>query len=904
MYCPILHLEGMMDESRDKQKHTLNDAAQQDLSISILETILRYKNNLKDPQMQSEMKQAIDRHNAALMEAELKTENDKIISTSHLEKSISRFQMEMEKHLKEDRNYSFGDPGSLGNRLLKFLNKNYRGMILGPSLWRPFMEIAQAGITTLTAKIDELMTFNIPEWLKIPDAGNLDKNIKYSAREFELSRNMFWTNLLTTEEWAMAKLFNKPGQYMMELQSGVMNKLWMPEMENTLYHINFKKKYIEKAIELERKELLKLLDSWKITKDEYKERYQDITVSSLGPNNRASWFLFKDNITPGNRTIKNNILQEIKRKARTEASKMFFDYAENPLLVQKMEQLVPFTNFVYSWVRMLSRYPKSMLFTATMLNNLQYAYGEEAFYTDDQGEKIDAGMMYRFPALAAVGLGWVGLNVQRFMQFSPASTGLNPLPIVSFLTNREDFRYKNFYEKGGTSELIDVALTTLGGSIGRIFKWARHLNDPYEKWVNPVKDITEPLAYMLTGMPIKDKTQWTAWSKVIEWDYDYLLSLSDMQLNQWFKHPTNAEKWWDRKTLEAAKIAKDMWLLGWEDATKWERDLLVAITGLWIDPKVYDPKEYRHSMDVMNNLLEITVGKAFSETGGDGFDLFLSRAETFSKDPKFKNFEKFNKKLYESYKHYGELAPWYRQQNDARKLQWEDDTRLKGTAKMFALRYRFEGDEGMTFDQKTSYIMSGKLKKVIMLPENNAMWLPAWPAMTEEYLRTLDHKWPYVQEYMKQANNVIALEKARKLFFQLGFAQTSTSKKQEYFDLANSVYNKERKAFDDFKRSWTMEYELYMLSDDAQSLTERLEKWNEYIQNQYKQKAKVEASKFDRLVSTSSKEKEALAVTLGLNVDEKAIQKAREMLSDSNNKYYYQYTKNPEKLSSIINSIQ
>jgi len=35
-------------------------------------------------------------------------------------------------------------------------------------------------------------------------------------------------------------------------------------------------------------------------------------------------------------------------------------------------------------VRMLSRYPKSMMFTAVMLNNLQTAYGEEVWYVDDQ----------------------------------------------------------------------------------------------------------------------------------------------------------------------------------------------------------------------------------------------------------------------------------------------------------------------------------------------------------------------------------------------------------------------------------------------------------------------------------------------------------------------------------------
>jgi len=153
----------MMDEARDKQKHTLQDAAQQDLSVAMLETILRYKDNLKDPQMQVEMRKAIEGHNAALMEAELKTENEKIISTSHLEKSIARFQMEMEKHLKEDRNYSFGDPGSLGNRLLKFLNKNYKGLTIGPALGRVFMESAQAGVVAFTDKVDVLMNFKVPE---------------------------------------------------------------------------------------------------------------------------------------------------------------------------------------------------------------------------------------------------------------------------------------------------------------------------------------------------------------------------------------------------------------------------------------------------------------------------------------------------------------------------------------------------------------------------------------------------------------------------------------------------------------------------------------------------------------------------------------------------------------------
>jgi len=35
--------------------------------------------------------------------------------------------------------------------------------------------------------------------------------------------------------------------------------------------------------------------------------------------------------------------------------------------------------------------------------------------------------------------------------------------------------------------------------------------------------------------------------------------------------------------------------------------LITAITGFGIDPKVYDPKEYQHTMDMMENLLDITT---------------------------------------------------------------------------------------------------------------------------------------------------------------------------------------------------------------------------------------------------------------------------------------------------------
>lgn len=92
------------------------------------------------------------------------------------------------------------------------------------------------------------------------------------------------------------------------------------------------------------------------------------------------------------------------------------------------------------------------------------------WYVDDQGEKVDAGISLRMPILASIGLGGVGINLQKMLTFSPGNTNISPLPIFSYLTNREDFRFKTFYETGSVDDLLESGMSTLGGSIGRLFK--------------------------------------------------------------------------------------------------------------------------------------------------------------------------------------------------------------------------------------------------------------------------------------------------------------------------------------------------------------------------------------------------------------------------------------------------
>jgi len=49
-----------MDNARDKQKGTMQDLAREDLTLSMLETMIRYRDNIKDPRMQAELKEAIE----------------------------------------------------------------------------------------------------------------------------------------------------------------------------------------------------------------------------------------------------------------------------------------------------------------------------------------------------------------------------------------------------------------------------------------------------------------------------------------------------------------------------------------------------------------------------------------------------------------------------------------------------------------------------------------------------------------------------------------------------------------------------------------------------------------------------------------------------------------------------
>ena len=97
----------------------------------------------------------------------------------------------------------------------------------------------------------------------------------------------------------------------------------------------------------------------------------------------ANTFLFKENISSANNAKKQKLIQQWKREARDSTKTAYFDYANNPMIMNKLETFIPFTNFMYNGLKMLNKYPATFMFGATLLNNAQYAWGEEVYYIDD-----------------------------------------------------------------------------------------------------------------------------------------------------------------------------------------------------------------------------------------------------------------------------------------------------------------------------------------------------------------------------------------------------------------------------------------------------------------------------------------------------------------------------------------
>lgn len=871
----INNLEWEIKSAHDKENNMLQELAQSDLLVGMLNLTKQYgKDYASNPEFKASARELLEKFETNQIQWKLLTENKKILDTSHLEKSIANFHNDLERFLiDKDMTWS-GNPGSTFVKVLRFLSKNYKLNTLGPAMGRVIFEPIQAAITTGIIKLDEITSFQVPENMKwkMPNWGKLDKTEDYAKREYWNGYGIYWANMLQGGEMFWWKFLNAVGQSLINIQSWIISKP-MGAMENVIFQSIADKMFIQKS---------------KIKWNEW---------------------MTKDLIAEGNKIKLSNTINEIKRKATAEAKKLFFNYVDNPLLVHKLGEYLPFANYMYSGIRLMSRYPKSFMFLATALDNAQYTYWEEVWYIDDDGQRIDDGIKLRFGALAAVWLWNVQLNVGRIMSASPTSTTLSPIPIFSYLTNREDPRWKKFYDSGSVYDAVDLALSTMGGTIGQVLSAGRHISDPYDKRYTPVSDMASTIWYMMTGAPIRDKTQNAAIQAYINGDVDFLLTLSDIQLNAFFKR---AGTWKNelnlsKKSLEMAKVAKDMGLYGWSYEKDPTKAILQALTWLGIHENVVWWKQYKEATDDMTHLLELVLWDQFDYKGSsDGFAKFINNCKTFIDKKWSKEFERFNPVLYKNYKYYADNFDYYDNQAKYGKVVNEKGANsVDAIAMQFAIKYRFKWDEGMSVQEKTQAIISWKLKDVMFSPANEAAGVPRWITMTDGYWKHMDNKGYLVKHYLQSANEVIALNKTRSLFYSLAYAEKdkgNTKKSQEYFNKAKNIYNKEQEAYKYFHlHGDKTDFALFVLSKDGQSIQDKMNNVSGYINNQYKKDAKATTAKFDKLVAMTPKEREAFKNAFNTDVDLKINKMGREMLNDTANQNYAQTTRYPEFLKTILN---
>lgn len=560
---------------------------------------------------------------------------------------------------------------------------------------------------------------------------------------------------------------------------------------------------------------------------------------------------------------------------------------------------------MYSWIQLLGKYPKTFMIMASALQNYMQTYGENSWYLDDDGDRIDAGLSFRMPILAWLWLGSVWINLNRMMQISPTTIGLSPSPIFSFLTNREDYRWKDFYTKWDEASLQKVAISMMWPTIQQLFEGFHNLDKPIKPWEanDALAKITQAVAYVTTGMVIKDKSQAQAWKWYIEWDYDNLLSLSQLQLNQFFKHPTNVNKGITVDSIRWAKLQKEIfWSKKWEENP--QTTILHALIWLGLAENVVTPKEFNLDIKNIANLVEFTAWSV--KEWGDLDPEFYDKCKAFSKSSYFKSFEKFNPTLYKSYKHFADNYDWYKAKDKAyeKAFKWAtQDEKNLWWATVLALKYQFEWTERMSTDEIARGLVNGQIKNPIMVEQDIEWGLPPWPKMTRGFYNSLDHKGSAMLTYLHKANAVLAYENMRKMFSWLAATIADKDDSKKYWDIANNLFDKEKEAREKFELTKTNEWELYSLSDPNFSFQKAMKSKEEYLENSKKWRSWRESWKFDKMWEMSNDEKSFYKNVFGTNMDAKSKQTLSSILSDAGNPYYSQQITNKENFQNILNSL-
>ena len=551
----------------------------------------------------------------------------------------------------------------------------------------------------------------------------------------------------------------------------------------------------------------------------FKQKLMEQVRGNAKKNIWAKEFLLSDpsKMSWQNRRKYNETMNYLQLQAKKETEKAFFNYDMNPLIAHKLEGALPFTNFLFSGVKLLANHPKSILGANVIFSGLVNNFGDQVgFVMDDEdgnplridyGKRIRLGFLPGYPGFR--------MDFSRFLQFSPTEMGVGLTPILSFLSGDADWRIKKYID--GEMSGLELSLTTLSPSISSLATGILE-NDYQKKW--------SAMSYLLTGMPSKSTAHQDI-AKSYWFDEDYEKVLKYPQAVREHLYETIAKNSVEKdikitdKDIKGLIKAKELGLIG-----ESERSLL--------DPN-YKDQAFNQAIRLYNKMLAVgsdgkkqltedeivteskmgyefmkhVVGSSFFDKMDD--DDWMKKVEEFVDAGYLDSMKKTNPALGKAFEHYYNNKDYYSTKYNAYDILGKESTatqeeKLKARATLLALNYDIYG-AGLSFEEKVNNLINGSVQFV--LDETGR------PEMTKERLSEIEYKGFYVKSYEDAIARNQLYKDLRQVQLDIYFTNKDKDKalaKQAY-DQSEVYLRLSQEAFKELKEFHSDEAEIYALKN-------------------------------------------------------------------------------------------
>lgn len=471
------------------------------------------------------------------------------------------------------------------------------------------------------------------------------------------------------------------------------------------------------------------------------------------PGKKQKDFLLKDpsKLNSIERNQYYRTIEFLKQKAEYVTKQNFFNYEINPLIAHKMEKVMPFSNFLFSGLRLFKNHPRTILGMNAIFSSIVNNYGEETQYVeyDENGDPVrrDYGKRLRIPLLGSYA--GASFNPYRLLQFSPTDSFTKLTPALSILGGDYDWRVKKFMD--GESSGLEFALGTLSPSISQVVTGI--VENDYEKRFSGI-------AYLATGIATKS----SAHAKIandfyIKQDFDSVLNApEDVRKHLYDSYnKKNKNKFLDDDVIKAQKAAKELGLLddgGMEyrmgvPSTKAStkqaiilKSQLLHLAQNGIKDPLVDPAVYNEEAKYMFEFVKWAVGDGFADNERD--PEWFKKVDQFVEAGHLENLARINPNYAKAMRHFAvDNREYYENLDKYRNIAYGKGAtaaeKEKAQAALIALKYELVSPN-RSLEGKIKEILDGEIQFIV--DEKTGM-----PLMTKEREAEINYRGHYVAKY-------------------------------------------------------------------------------------------------------------------------------------------------------------